>query len=182
VLARLKAKRPRFYNTISCDEMARSMLQASNKIIFLIVLLLVLLFVGITAYIYYQNRPITITELWGMWSEGKELDGKTLSIKGYAYFGPDERLYLVESDNEPPIPIWHSVLIADVSCKTSQAETICQPFDPRQSKAFKVKGVLHITQAGKMTFMTMSDIDFSHSQQFIDRKWRPIPTGKIEKP
>jgi hypothetical protein len=162
------------------------------RIISIAIGVFVILGVLVTIPIYWcENRPISIDQLWEKEYEHRNLEGKTVTVRGDMIFEPlsDFRfnsLYLVDSKTPeeyrmPSQGFWFGLRIDGVSCMLDDDKAIvsCEPFDPSQGKIFEFKGTIHVDQVGKKEIMWMSDIDFEHSRQWIDGKWEPIPLGQF---
>jgi hypothetical protein len=138
---------------------------------------------------FNSERAIGINDLWQMQMERKNLEGKTVKIRGVPIFEPQSdfeynAFYLVDSGTEetyryPDYAFWFGVRIDDLACSGDENTWTCEPFDPSQAEAFELTGKLHITAVGKKDVMGLSGIDLAHSRQLIDGEWQPIQPGKF---
>ena len=152
--------------------------------------LLVLISVGVFASLL-ANRPVGVNELWEREYTNRNLEGKTMVVRGDILFEPFSEfrfnsVYIVDSDasidlRSPSFAFWFGVGIDGVSCIVDDIENLmtCQPFDPTRAKMFEFKGTINIDQVGKKEIMWLSNINFENSRQFVDGKWQPIPLGKF---
>jgi hypothetical protein len=153
------------------------------------------LLVSMMIFVYWQaNRSVGVNELWRREYENRNLEGKTVTVRGDIIFDPlsDFRfnsVYLVDtssphSDRTPENGFWFGIRIDDLSCSidTDARLATCEPFDPSQATAFEFRGTIRLKQIGKKEIMWMSDIDFEHSHQLIDGEWEPIPLGEFTIP
>lgn len=141
-----------------------------------------------------ENRPTSVDELWKREYEHRNLEGKTVTVRGDIILEPlsDFRfnnLYLVDTDTpeEFRIPVhgfWFGLRISGISCTvyTDEGMVTCEPFDPSQATTFEFKGTIHLDQVGKKEIMWLSDIEFEQARQFVDGKWQSVPLGKFTIP
>jgi len=168
------------------------MVQQKSRIISVAIGIFFLLLVTVGILIaWIENRPMGVIELWQIESENKNLEGKTVLVRGDVLFDPfsDFRfnaIYLVDPETPseyrtPSHGFWFGIRIDGVSCIVDTVANLmtCEPFDPSQATAFEFKGMVHLEQIGKKEIMWLSDIDFEHSRQWMDGKWQPIPLGKF---
>jgi len=153
-----------------------------------------LLLIGASIITLHQSalRVSPLNDLWkhtqGDWS----LDGRRIIIRGDIIFEPSSDfrfngLYLVDTqtplkDREPSHGFWFGILITDFVWEIRADRIICKPFNINQATTYELEGTLHLMQVGKLTVMSLSDIDFKHSRQFVDNNWQPISVGEFELP
>jgi hypothetical protein len=172
-----------------------TIIQQKSKIISIVITLVALLVVLMLVFVYWEaNRSFGVDELWQIEYEHRNLEGKTVSVRGDMVFEPlsDFRfnaVYLVniESPNSkrtPSYAFWFGIGIDGISCNvdTNANLVTCEPFDPSQATTFEFQGTVHLERVGKKEIMWMSDIDFKHSRQLVDGKWEPIPLGEFTFP
>jgi hypothetical protein len=157
--------------------------------IFALLSVLVLIFAYLEA-----NQSVSVDELWRIESENRNLEEKTVTVRGDILFEPlsDFRLnsiYLVDSeapisDRSPEHGFWFGIQIDGISCSIDTVASLvtCQPFDPSQATTFEFRGKIHLEQIGKKEIMRMSEVDFEYSRQLINGKWEPIPLGEFSFP
>jgi hypothetical protein len=171
------------------------MIHQKSRIIPAAIGVFVLLFiVGLMFFYWDANRSIGVNELWQREFEHRNLEGKTVTVRGDILFEPlsDFRfnaVYLVDtespsSDRTPEDGFWFGIGIDGISCHidTNASLITCEPFDPSHATVFEFRGKLHLEQVGKKKIMWMSDIDFEHSRQLINGKWEAIPLGRFTIP
>jgi len=139
----------------------------------------------------FVNRSVGVDELWEIEYANRNLEGKTLKVRGDILYEPLSGfhfcdVYLVDTETllenrTHSYAIWFGVGLADISCFVDNGKNIitCQPFDPTAATEFEFKGTIHVAQIGKKEIMWLSGIDFESSRQFVDGKWQPIPLGRF---
>ena len=171
------------------------MLQQKSRIISIGLGIILLLLVMVMIFIYWsENRPIGVNELWKTEYEHRNLEGKTVTVRGDMVCDPlsDFRfnaLYLVDSDTpeedrEPSYGFWFGIKIDGISCMvdTNEGMVTCEPINPCQATAFEFKGTIHLDQVGKKEIMWLSDIEFEQARHLVNVKWQPVPLGKFTFP
>jgi hypothetical protein len=163
------------------------------KVILVGTSLFLLISVGVFISLF-ANRPVGVNELWEREYKNRNVEGKTVVVRGDILFEPfsDFRfnaVYIVDSETSmnlrsPSFAFWFGVGIDGVSCVMDGVESLmtCEPFDPTQGTVYEFKGTIHVDQIGKKEIMWLSDIDFENSRQLINGQWKPIPLGKFEIP
>lgn len=148
-------------------------------------------------YLFPQNYPLSVNDLfeirygddnkvtYQIFRKYLETNAEpTLTIKDNAIFNSEKGiLYLVPPDRTLSGPgSWnYSVRISDLVCEnTNENDLICKPFDPSLARAYKFKGILQMTNAGKTVFLNFKDIDFDASLQLVNGTWKPITLGEYE--
>ena len=168
------------------------MLQQKPRIMRTATAVLFVLLFSVGAFIFlFMNRPFGVGELWEREYKNRNLEGKTMIIRGDVLFDPQSGFHYYDVyilDTKTPnearthdYAIWFGVGLADISCFVDNEQKIatCQPFDPTAASKFEFKGTIHVAQIGKKEIMWLSDIDFENSCHFVDGKWLPIPLGKF---
>jgi len=172
-----------------------TMLQKKSRIISVGFGIILLLLIMVMIFIYWsENRPIGVNELWQAEYEHRNLEGKTVTVRGDIVCYPlsDFRfndLYLVDSETPeeyqtPSYGFWFGIKIDGISCMlyTNEGIVTCEPFNPCQATAFEFKGTIHLDQVGKKEIMWLSNVDFEQAHQLVNDKWQPVPLGKFTFP
>jgi hypothetical protein len=161
----------------------RTVIMAGGIVLFLVL--------TVASIIWARNRPISVNDLWGIEYSRRNLEGKTVIVRGDIIFEPfsDFRfnnVFLVDSSTlvdlrTPEDGFWFGVGIGGISCIPNKypMSVTCEPFDPGQATTYQFRGVVHMEQIGKKEIMWLSDIDFSKARQLVDGKWQEIPIGKF---
>jgi hypothetical protein len=163
----------------------------TRKVLLLLSSVIALLLFGrAIIYAINQRSHTGVDEIWNMYYQGRDLEGKTVVIRGDAVFNPQPEypfteLYLVSPDapleqREAPYGFWFGIGIADLTCQTTETSMTCQPFDPSKATVFELKGTLHLVQIGKRPVIWLMDVDFEHSRQLVDGMWQTIPLGEFD--
>ncbi|HSM70539.1 MAG TPA: hypothetical protein VK851_03265 [Anaerolineales bacterium] len=160
------------------------------KILLVSASILLLITVGFFVSLFV-NHPVGVEELWKREYRNRNLEGKTVVVRGDILFEPfsDFRfnaVYIVDSDTamnlrSPSFAFWFGVGIDGVSCVVEDGKNLmtCEPFDPTHGAVYEFKGTINIDQIGKKEIMWLSDIDFENSRQLVNGEWEPIPLGKF---
>jgi hypothetical protein len=170
----------------------KTMIQKNTRKILIVASSIVLFIIlSAAAMIWLRNRAVSVNDLWGIEYSNRNLEGKTVTVRGDIIFEPlsDFRfnnVFLIDSSTVadlrlPENGFWFGIGIGNISCITNKYEmsVTCEPFDPSRATTYQFKGVVHLDQVGKKEIMWLSDIDFNHSRQLVDGKWQPIPIGKF---